>query len=56
MLVDTRTNHSFMSLQMVKSLKLFPIRVNNPIEVRFAKGKPQVAGRVVENLLIECQT
>ena len=48
MLVDTRASHSFMNPQMVKSLGLVPIRVDNPIEVRFAKGEPQVAGRVVE--------
>ena len=41
---------------MVKSLGLFPIRVDNPIEVRFAKGEPQVAGRVVENVPIKCGT
>ena len=44
MLVDTGASHSFMSPQMVKSLGLFPMRVYNPIEVRFAKGEPQVAG------------
>ena len=43
-LVDIGTSHSFMSSQMVKSLGLFSMRVNNPIEVRFAKNKPQVAG------------
>ena len=47
MLVDTRASHSFMGPQMVKLLGLFPMRVDNPIEVRFAKGQPQVAGRVV---------
>ena len=41
---------------MVKSLGLVPMRVNNPIEVRFAKGEPQVAGRVVGNVPIECGT
>ena len=41
---------------MVKLLGLFPMRVDNPIEVRFAKGKPQVAGRVVGNVPIECGT
>ena len=56
MLVDTGASHSFMSPQMVKSLRLFPMRVNNPIEVRFAKGKPQVAGRVVGNVPIKCGT
>ena len=56
MLVDTGASHSFMSPQMVKSLGLFPMRVDNPIKVRFAKGEPQVAGRVVGNVLIECGT
>ena len=32
------------------------MRVDNPIEVRFAKGEPQVAGRVVGNVPIECGT
>ena len=41
---------------MVKSLGLFPMRVDNPIKVRFAKGEPQVAGRVVENVPIACET
>ena len=53
MLVDTGASHSFMSTQMVNSLGLFSMRVDNPIEVRFAKGKPQVAGRVVGNVPIE---
>ena len=53
MLVDTGASHSFMSPQMVKSLGLFPMRVDNLIEVRFAKGEPQVAGRVVGNVPIE---
>ena len=56
MLVDIGASHSFMSPQMVKSLGLFPVRVDNSIEVRFAKGEPQVAGRVVENVPIECGT
>ena len=56
MLVDTEARHSFMSPQMVKSLGLFSMKVNNLIEVRFAKGEPQVAGRVVENVPIECGT
>ena len=56
MLVDIGASHSFMSQQMVKSLGLVPMRVNNPIEVRFAKGELQVAGRVVENVSIECET
>ena len=56
MLVDTGASHSFMSPQMVKSLGLFPMRVNNPIEMRFAKDEPQVAGRVVGNVPIECGT
>ena len=56
MLVDTRASHSFMSPQMVKSLRLFSMKVNNPIKVRFAKGEPQVAGRVVGNVPIECET
>ena len=56
MLVDTGASHWFMSPQMVKSLGLFPMRVDNPIEVRFAKGEPQVAGRVVGNVPIECGT
>ena len=30
MLVDTGASHSFMSPQMVKSLGLFPMRVDNP--------------------------
>ena len=55
MLVDTEASHSFMSPQMVKSLGLVPMRVDN-IEVRFAKGEPQVAGRVVENVPIEYGT
>ena len=41
---------------MVKSLGLFPMRVDNPIKVRFAKGEPQVAGRVVGNMPIKCET
>ena len=41
---------------MVKSLGLVPMRVDNPIEVRFAKGEPQVAGRVVENAPIKYGT
>ena len=32
------------------------MRVDNPIEVRFAKGEPQVAGRGVGNVPIECGT
>ena len=56
MLVDRGANHSFMSPQMVKSLGLVPMRVNNPIKVRFANGKPQVVGRVVGNVPIECGT
>ena len=56
MLVDIRASHLFMSPQMVNSLGLFPMRVDNPIEVRFAKGEPQVAGRVVGNVSIECGT
>ena len=44
MLVDTGASHSFMSPQMVKSLGLFPMRVNNPIEVRFAKGETSSGG------------
>ena len=32
------------------------MRVDNPIEVRFAKGEPPVAGRVVDNVPIECGT
>ena len=56
MLVDTGASHSFMSPQMVKSLGLFSMRVDNPIKVRFAKGEPQVAGRVVGNVPIECGT
>ena len=50
MLVNTWASHSFMSPQMVKSLGLFLMRVNNPIKVRFVKGEPQVAGQVVENV------
>ena len=56
MLVDTGASHSFMSPQMVKLLGLVPMRVDNPIKVRFAKGEPQVAGRVVENVPIKCGT
>ena len=56
MLVDREASHSFMSPQMVKSLGLVPMRVDNLIEVRFAKGEPQVAGRVVGNVLIEYGT
>ena len=41
---------------MVKSLGLVSMRVDNPIKVRFAKGEPQVAGRVVGNVPIECGT
>ena len=33
-----------MSPQMLKSLGLVPMKIDNPIEVRFVKGKPQVAG------------
>ena len=55
MLVDKGASHSFMSPQMVKSLGLFLMGVDNPIEARFAKGEPQVAGRVVENVRIECE-
>ena len=56
MLVDIGASHSFISPQMVKSLGLVPMRVDNPIEVRFAKGEPQMAGRVVENVPVECGT
>ena len=56
MFVDIGASHSFMSPQIVKSFGLVPIRVDNPIEVSFAKGEPQVAGRVVENVPIECRT
>ena len=56
MLVDTGASHSFMSPQMVKSLGLFPMRVDSPIEVRFTKGEPQVEGQVVGNVPIECGT
>ena len=56
MLVDTGASHSFMSPQMVKSLGLVPMRVDNPIEVRFANDEPHVAGRVVGNVPIECGT
>ena len=55
-LVDTWASHSFMNPQMVKLLGLVPMRVDNPIKVRFAKGEPQVAGRVVGNVPIECGT
>ena len=44
MLVDTGTSHSFMSSQMVKPLGLVPMRVDNAIQVRFAKGEPQGGG------------
>ena len=30
---------------MVKLLGLFSMRVDNPIEVRFTKGEPQVRGK-----------
>ena len=40
MLVDTGTSYSFMSPQIVKLLGLFLMKVDNPIEVRFAKGEP----------------
>ena len=53
MLVDKEASHSFMSPQMVKSFGLFSMRVDNPIEVRFAKSEPQVARRVVGNVPIE---
>ena len=56
MLIDIGSNHSFMSLQMAKSLGLFLIRVDNPIKVRFAKDEPQVAGQVVRNVPIEYGT
>ena len=56
MLVDTKASYSFMSPQMVKSLGFFSMRVNNPIEVKFAKGEPQVVWRVVGNVPIECGT
>ena len=56
MLVDTGASHSFMSPQMVKSLGLFPMKVDNPIEVRFAKGEPQVARRGVGNVPNDCGT
>ena len=56
MLVDIGASHSFMSPQMVKSLRLFLMRIDNPIKVRFAKGELQMAGRVVENAPIECGT
>ena len=41
---------------MVNSLGLVLIRVDNPIEVRFTKCKPQVAGEVVGNVSVECET
>ena len=41
---------------MVKSLGLVPMRVDHPIEVRFAKSEPQVAGQVVGNVPIKCET
>ena len=44
MLVDTGASHSFMSPQMVKSLGLFSMRVDNPIELRFAKGRTSSGG------------
>ena len=56
MVVDTGVSHLFTSLQMVKSLGLFLMRVNNPIKMRFAKGEPQIAGQVVANVPIECRT
>ena len=43
-------SRQFISPQMVKSLELFPMRMDNHIEVRFTKNKLQVAGRVVENV------
>ena len=54
MLVNIGASHSFISPQMVKSLGLFPMRIENPIELRFVKGKPQVAGRVLGKVSIEC--
>ena len=50
MLVDTGASHSFMNPQIVKPLGLVLMRVDNHIELRFAKGKPQVAGQVVGNV------
>ena len=38
MLVDTGTSHSFMGPQLVKSLGLFSMKVDNTIQVRFAKA------------------
>ena len=55
-MVDIGASHSFMSPQMVKSLGLFAMKVDYPIEVRFAKGEPQVVGQVVGNVPIECGT
>ena len=39
----------------MKSLGLVPMRVDNPIEVRFAKGEPQVSGRVIGYVPTECR-
>ena len=44
MLVNTGASRLFMSSQMVKSLGLVQMRVDNPIKVRFAKDELQVAG------------
>ena len=41
---------------MVKSLRLVLMKVDNPIKVRFTKDEPQIVGRVVENVPIECET
>ena len=56
MLVDPGASHSFMSSHKVNSLGLFSMRVDNLIKVMFAKGEPQVAGRVVGNVPIEYGT
>ena len=52
MSVDVGASHSFLSPQMVKLLGLVAMKVDHPIEVRFAKGEPQVAGQVVGNVPI----
>ena len=39
-LVDTGATHSFMSLKLAKELGLPTWRVDKPINVQFAKGKP----------------
>ena len=44
MFVDTGASHSFISPQMVKTLGLVLMRVDNPIEVRFGLGRTSSGG------------